>query len=46
MWQFDGRVVPKGVEHLKFAINELHTTTATSEHVKCVFSLVGIVGRC
>ena len=43
--EFDGRVVAKGAEEWKRASHVLHTTTATSEHVKCVFSILRIFGR-
>ena len=31
---FDVRVLPKGADHWKCAIHELHTTTATPGHVE------------
>ena len=45
MSKFDGKLVPRGTEQLKCALHVLHTTTATTEQVKCVFSIIRIVGH-
>ena len=45
MFAFDMQILLKNCEHRKRGFHIFNTTAATSEHVKCEASTIGIVGR-